>query len=69
MTRLLVRKRVSKPKGDYRYPWSDEDDMLVIYEPNVYEQDGPQPTGILDPNGEMIFKSKEPVGFHNFQDS
>lgn len=73
MTLLLVRKpaRAKAPasKKPKSYPWDDDYEEIVVYAPNVYESDGPQPTGILDAQGNMIFKDKEPIGFHHFTDN
>jgi hypothetical protein len=61
--RYVTRPRGMRPRGDDYADYDDTQDQDRRLSVDIYCDDDPIDTGLLDANGDPIFRVKDPIGF------
>jgi hypothetical protein len=61
--RYVTRPRGKRPRGDEYEEYDDTQEVERRLSLEIYCDDTPVDTGILDANGDPIFRVKDPIGF------
>lgn len=61
--RYVTRPRGKRPRGDDFDDYMDDQDEDRRLTCEIETDDGPIDTGLLDANGDPIYRVKDPIGF------